>query len=496
MDDLPELPFKKVLSYLSLEDVIKARAVSRKWHAMISSFKMKSLCFAGRPRGFIWRKDRWVSGAFAQNFISSTRFASFFSTFGPSMLCNLKHLRLCDQRPSVENATALAPALNSFAHLEQLDIIRFRYPNPKHMPTTQLELNLPMLSRIHLEEMFGVKKLTLDAPKLKQITLAFCTYLELDLVHGESVERMVAWDIRQVPMKQLKNLKQLYTGPIDYYPGISPTLLFDLPQLKEIHLRDLWDDDELRELFEHKRQHGRADLKIYMLGLLLDGPDDPAITPEFNGDLGEHTSYHTFSCLANNPSRLADEIPFQSLLYDPVERFATETANNVLKRFTDNDSVFVYRPIEDVERFLDFLKTFDNIVIVRFHSDQPQELYDRLPEHCAAQRLHIQRDVSDLQFLLRMKHLKWIYLRQPIDAELLPKVLKGLPHLTVFEFRYVHDYFELTIRLNNRKRFEVSSTYLCEEFADPDALIKSVDERRIKLEKEIEEDEREYEEDE
>ncbi|KAI3483222.1 hypothetical protein L1887_53914 [Cichorium endivia] len=31
LDDLPDLPFEKILNYLNLEDCIKARAVSKSW---------------------------------------------------------------------------------------------------------------------------------------------------------------------------------------------------------------------------------------------------------------------------------------------------------------------------------------------------------------------------------------------------------------------------------------------------------------------------------
>ena len=74
MDDLPELPFEKVLSYLSLEDRLKSRAVSRRWYWTINNFKVKSLCYLDHPAGFIRGKSRLVSGAFARNFISSSRF--------------------------------------------------------------------------------------------------------------------------------------------------------------------------------------------------------------------------------------------------------------------------------------------------------------------------------------------------------------------------------------------------------------------------------------
>ena len=111
--DLPELPLEKMLSYLSLEDLIKSRAVSRRWHKTIDSFKVKSLCYSSHPSGFIFGKSRLVSGAFARNFISSTRFASFFNTFGQTILSNLKHLRLCDLHLGEENEKAFFQVLNS-----------------------------------------------------------------------------------------------------------------------------------------------------------------------------------------------------------------------------------------------------------------------------------------------------------------------------------------------------------------------------------------------
>ena len=125
MDDLPELPFEKVLSYLSLEDRFKLRANSRRWYKKIDSFKVKSLCYSERPSGFIFGKNRWVSGAFAQNFISSPRFESFVSAFDQLILSNLKYLRLCELRLTAENRTAFAQALQSFGQLQELDLILF-----------------------------------------------------------------------------------------------------------------------------------------------------------------------------------------------------------------------------------------------------------------------------------------------------------------------------------------------------------------------------------
>lgn len=52
-------------------------------------------------------------------------------------------------------------------------------------------------------------------------------------------------------------------------------------------------------------QQGRTDLKIFFRGLLLNGPDDPAIQ-----SLSNCYDKRTFAYLAENPSKLTGEISF------------------------------------------------------------------------------------------------------------------------------------------------------------------------------------------
>ena len=170
MDDLPELPLEKVLSYLSLEEVIKLRTVSRSCLWKIDNYKVKHLFYSRVPTGHILEKRRWISGAFAQNFIVSTRFESFFKTFGRSILSHLKHLRLYDLDPQTESSTAFTDALNSFRQLEELDLIGKSYSKKSHK-RRELELNLPMLKSVLFEHMRGIEKVTLDAPMLKKVKI-------------------------------------------------------------------------------------------------------------------------------------------------------------------------------------------------------------------------------------------------------------------------------------------------------------------------------------
>ena len=428
MDDLPELPFEQVLSYLSLEDRLKSRAVSRRWNWKINSFRVKSLCFSSRPKDFIEGKSRWVRGAFVQNFINSTRFASFFNAFGQSILSNLKHLRLYGLHLNDEDRAAFAPTLNAFAQLEELNIIRF-VDASFNWNLMKLELSLPMLTSIQLEVVRGIKQLTLDSPRLQKVKLLYCSQLRLDLVHAEPVEWFMTGRSAVTTVKEMKSLKVLYA---DSYP-IDSTLLSGLKQLREIHLSDRKD---VSKLFEQKQRHARADLKIYLCGLLLSGPDDPAINTlqnDFNKD--------TVDCLAKNPSRLADERPLcHTLYYTAIERVAPELQASLMKRFTDLEEIIVDEPVQDVQRFLDILKNLDSIVRLHFQCDQPQDLFDRLPEHCAVQDLKIFGNKHlDVRFLFRLNHLILLYVDCWIDAGSIRKVHEENKFLLSFGFnKYIN----------------------------------------------------------
>ena len=153
--------------------------------------------------------------------------------------------------------------------------------------------------------------------------------------------------------------------------------------------------------------------------------------------------------------RLADEIPFcRALPYHAIQRVAPELTVNLLNRFPNLNEIAVNEPVEDVQRFLNFLKNFDNVVVLLFVCDQPQDLFDRLPEHSAVQRLAIHGAPADLRFLFRLKELIIIQLGCSIGLEFIRKVLEELPFLSRFYFRFLNE--EATIQTGDSKRFEVS----------------------------------------
>ena len=458
MDELPELPFELVLSYLNLEDLLKARAVSRRWYHKINSFRVKSLCYSQRSSDFIFEKNRWVSGAFTVNFINSIKFTSFFDTFGQTILSTLKHLRLCDLDLIDGDSTAFARTLNSLGQLEQLDIIRVEFYQP------DLFLSLPMLTSLQLKNVDGIENLTLEAPRLRDVKILACygliasdsIRLSVEIVHGESVERLLIDWLEYTKVKKLKNLKVLYIGedPIErdgLSEDIDPTFLFSLQQLKEIHTND---PRNVSELFERKRQYNLVDLKIYLCGLLLNGPHDPAINA-LNGSFSDNLSGEWLVCLTENQSRQADEIPFYIFFdYSAIEAFSPGLEFDLLKRFTDWNEIRVSRRVQEIQCFLDLLKNCENISMLSFTCYQPQDLFDRLPEYCAVQKLTINRRPSDLTFLFRLKHLIHLDIERSIDIKTIRRALEELPVLSHFRFSYGQETVE--IEIDQSKQFHVS----------------------------------------
>ena len=89
MDDLPDLPFEKVLSYLGLKELLEARTVSRAWYKRIDNFRVRSLCFSEWERDYIKNRHHLIVDEFAQNFISSTKLKSRILAHRCSATCGV-----------------------------------------------------------------------------------------------------------------------------------------------------------------------------------------------------------------------------------------------------------------------------------------------------------------------------------------------------------------------------------------------------------------------
>ena len=443
MEELPQLPFDLILSYLSFVQLVKSRAVSRRWYNHINNFKVKTLLLFDRSGWLPYRKN--ILRNATQSYAISAQLEMFFTTFGPTILSNLRQLRLFYPGPSRMSLPVLIQSLQMLDKLEELAITGYSVRNLISEPDKQqkafmydrLELILPMLKRIRLESLVEIEKLNLVAPKLRNIELFDC-FLKLNFVHRESIEKLLICHLECVIMKQLKRMKQLKYLHIGRKMGgsIDP-FLSCLEQLREIHLFHIPYDQQrstILQLFDQKQRYGCVDLKIYLRGLLLNGPDDPAV-----GD--DHTRFNerNLEYMVENHWRMANQMPFyKELDYVKVKHIAPELAIELSKRLTALEEIEVTRSVR-VQSFLYFLGYFEKngeLPFLSFYRKQRQELFNRLPEQCVVWRLKIRKAPSDALLSLKvLKNLAFLHVNCPIELQTVQKVLEELPFLFQFKFK-------------------------------------------------------------
>lgn len=166
-------------------------------------------------------------------------------------------------------------------------------------------------------------------------------------------------------VQKLKNLKYLYIGDADMKFGSK--FLRDLTKLQQIHMDD---QRNVKTLFDQKTEYGRSDLKIYLGGLLLEGPEDEMVKFRSNAD---YMPKFIFVHLAANLSRLADLIQIGNAIdYAGVQEAASpESAFGLLERLVNLDQIVVSKPVENIECFLNILQNCHNLVELEFRCDQP-----------------------------------------------------------------------------------------------------------------------------
>lgn len=495
MDTVPFEVFRKILSYLDLDEVIRSRLVSRLWCAYVDNFVETKLFYSERPKGQILGKNRLVTGKFTQNFIASSKFEAFFGNFSRTIFSGLKHLRIahlnidCKTFPQV---------INSLDQLEDLDLIKVTvqhrgpnnpfdeelcqklgftdhqsafFQNELNLPIGldhTIQLNLPNLKSIEFDQIQGIYDLTLDTPKLSKIRLWDCGSLKLDLVH-ESVEHLVTDYAKHLNVEKQKNLKYYYCS---FLTTISSTFLSSLQHLKEIHLDGYF---KTFEIHRQRLQYNRPDLKIYYFGLLVNDPSDPINTFPF-----DYFSNRVVNCYVQNYQRLADEVLFYMWFdYTPIERVVPTVQVNIWNRFVKMNDIRVDQPVRDTGDFLNFLKNFDNLETLSFSCKQPQRLFDQLPNYCSVQTLTIGSSVKDLEFLFKLSHLVDLSMHSIVDTEFIRRIFGQLKFLLRFSFLFQQSY-DCEIQIVHPKLFQVKfRQYTARNFESLNEVISFLTDRSI-----------------
>lgn len=460
IDHLPDLAFEKVLSYLSLENLIKFRRVSKRWCQTIDGFKMKTLSLSTVPQGFAIEKTRM-----AQNFISSLCYKKFFRTFGHSILSHLKRLHLYEPHLDPEKIPEIIQTLESFGQttLEELGFFDFT-PRILSNSSAKFELNLPMLKSIQLDCVYGIGELTLNAPRLESIKIRRCPCsFRLELIHVESIEKLVTDNaVNHLKVENLKNLKYLYISNYDS-PKMNPVMLASLKRLEEFHSNDFC---SVLDAFKQKQRHSLAELKIFYYGLLLNDPSDPAIQ-----DLVSYPELCLGYLASRHLARLAEEVPLlRRIFYSDCNRLIEP---NFLNRFTDLEQLVVPTPIKNIDGFLNLLKKLDHNVWLQFRCATSQTLLDGLSESYPLRRLTLWKPPPNLDFLFKLKSLVYLHLEYCVNVEFIQQIFK-LPFLLVFIFKYSGSKKTISIQTDyHRKRYRLKVNYVeWSEFSELNEAIK------------------------
>lgn len=113
--------------------------------------------------------------------------------------------------------------------------------------------------------------------------------------------------------------------------------------------------------------------KVYKLPTLL---NNYRYCSETNSKLS-----HSYFSLGSGAQKL---LSFLTFLF---EKFQTLKATEKFRSFTDLNEIKIDSSVHDTQGFLDFLKNFNNIVELSFDGGKPQDLFHRLPEQSAVQKL-------------------------------------------------------------------------------------------------------------
>lgn len=163
MDNLPDLPFEKIIGYLDLEELIKADA--KRWLETIESLQVKSLFYCAAKKDMNTTRPPSDLAAYEYH-IWSSHFCAFISKFRGSVLKELKMLCVdFFHFQEKEAQRSLFKTLNSLVQLERLAITR-------NGEISALELSLPNLHYLRCDRVsvWSVKSdFLLNLPQLREV---------------------------------------------------------------------------------------------------------------------------------------------------------------------------------------------------------------------------------------------------------------------------------------------------------------------------------------
>lgn len=356
---------------------------------------------------------------------SSNRFLK--SKVMESILKNLKQLSIG------RLDLVLVERLNHLTSLRQLEVDNF-------MLDKQHTLRLPNLEILSVEWM--AHQLKLETSKLSSFRSGV-TLDQFEFVYPESVT-CLALNEYQPETRQFVNLRICYfglTSKNEYCTihKIPADLLNFLPQLDQIHLRDICKKSLIPSLLSSKNKLKRSNLKLYYCGLPIDTTREMGQYLEPEDDYLLHfNSDKKFDLVLDGYSELASILPFNTLVNfsDLVRRFDGQIENGLFRRFVNIQEVVVGEPIGDQKLFIWFPKQCKCLLDLELKRAGLNQItfYNRLPIHFPyLEQLKIEEEHElDLNFVPKLKWLRVFRATQAVSFSLISQTIRQCIRLYLF----------------------------------------------------------------
>lgn len=449
MDHLPCEILVKILKYLPLISLLKARAVCKRWHHAVElHVRLHSLAICQSENT---SNRKW---SFTYEPVNLTHMIAGWYSNGYNLsqpiYKNLRELYICTRLiPHQMNITMAIS--NQLQQLRRLEIIGLFIGVNK-------TIRLPKLVYLNLENV-TFDRITLDCEALTHLRIyrreeVGCTldFGQITIEHPHSIRHLELSSYHPM-VKTLCNLEYLLCETGDSGDGGYQwiDLKEELPKLTEFHCNQrLRSNGLLYSLQEQCKRLPDRELKIFYFGVNV------------FGEL-ENRRFRTVDTqlLCDYPDRLARFLPFfLKLEYDVMESCFDPIPRDLLDKLVNLSVIEVNAKVQNVRQLIDLLKCNRYLNTLRLvNASMKQKFMNILPKLLPnLVILDVLDDAKsyEFSFALRLKNLVTVETRQRLDLDLLYKWFRKNAGLKEVHFAHLQRPFYV-VRQNGTYKFNADA---------------------------------------
>lgn len=425
--DLEEKHLNDIFYYLSLNDIIKCRKISKKWKRAVDEYKITSLAVLNEASKFKEKRSYFVTNKnikYSSTVLETKDSNVFQEKMMKKMLSELKIL-FVQYGETHDSTFSLDSNINHLKSLEQLNFF--------HLDTIKgRSLKLPNLKILEIRNYTKVNGLKFQCKDLTD----FKTRKELNHFMFTNPKKLINLDVRTLNdnEKRIETLVNLETLKLKEGDSIPDNILKILPKLTKLDIKEI-SKDKLSGLLKQKKVLRRLKLNIFV----------GHVNIQTNSDVIDY--YPT----DDQPSKKGELIvkKFKKLDYylpwateinftDLENYFDSKMPDDIHSRLSGIETITINRSVKSSESFLNFLQNCKKLKKLEIDSGSlEQSTYDELHNICKS-LTHLKVNEAkelDLDFILNHKKLEGFKTNQELSFDLFFKLGDELRVLANLEFK-------------------------------------------------------------